>query len=337
MNLFIYCLSVLSLILPLSTRADNNQTVIVYSILTDYANQLGQEFRKETGIKVQAIHMRGSGIALARIQSEAPQPRGDVWFCGSLGAHAQGAYEGLLEPYRPTAYELLSPQFRDPLGANRVTGLYTGILGLLVNVDYLKKKSLPVPSSWEDLTEPRYRGMISIRTPLTSGTAYTTLITLVKLLGEDKAFRYQRHFYNGASEFTKRQTEQVVAGHKGIGIMFAHDAMDAIQAFKNLNVNLNFVIPKEGTGFEIGGLSLIKNGPNPQAAKQFINFAVSKRGQEILALHGYRYPVHRQVKINSGALKLQDVPLVDIDFKWAGQQRQRLLQRWQREIHITRD
>ncbi|MEE8057136.1 MAG: ABC transporter substrate-binding protein [Pseudomonadales bacterium] len=94
---------------------------------------------------------------MGRIQAEVRRPSGDVWFDGSLGAHAQGAYEGLLEAYRPVGYEQLLPPFRDPLGAGRVTGLYTGILGFVVNSDALKEKGLPVLSRWQDLLDPRYR------------------------------------------------------------------------------------------------------------------------------------------------------------------------------------
>ena len=320
------------LLLTISQAAmarDKPKTVVVYSI-TSFSKQVSKAFRKATGIKAHVIGMNGSGATLARIQGEQAHPRADVWVGGSLGAHAQAAFSGLTQPYRPKNYSELDPEFRDPLGNNRVTGLYTGVLGFIVNYDVLKAKQLPPPDSWQSLTESRYHHLVGMKSPLVSGTAYTTLATLVQMKGEEPAFAYLKKLYQNLASYTQSHTRLTSLGKLGITITFLHEAVEEQHRFSEKNIGT--IIPKEGTGFEIGGLSLIKNGPNPMAAKQLFNFILSEEGQILFNQTNYQMPVNLKVQKYSKAPKVDKSKLINFNFAWSGKNRQRLIELYKEEV-----
>ncbi|MDE1462047.1 ABC transporter substrate-binding protein [Spartinivicinus poritis] len=308
---------------------NNTKTVVVYSV-TSFSKQASKAFRKATGIKVHVLERSGSGATLARITGERLNPKADVWIGGSLGAHAQAAFNGLTEPYRPNNFDELDPGFRDPLGNNRVTGLYTGVLGFIVNYDVLKEKQLPTPDSWQSLLESQYHGLIGMKSPLVSGTAYTTLATLVQMMGEDAAFSYLKKLYHNLSGYTHSHTRLTSQGKLGITITFLHEAIEEKHKFPEKNIDT--IIPKEGTGYEIGGLSLIKSGPNPIAAKHFINFILSEKGQILFNQTNYQFPVNVKVQKFSKAPKIDKRKLINFNFAWSGKNRQRLIDLYKQEV-----
>ncbi|NQZ12837.1 MAG: extracellular solute-binding protein, partial [Algicola sp.] len=276
--------------------------------------------------------MRGSGTTLSRIQFEQVSPKADIWFGGSLGAHAQAATEGLLSPYKSRHYESLKPQLRNPMGNDTVQSLYAGILVFVINKDLLASKGLPMPKSWQDLNKPIYNGLIGLRKPALSGTGYTMLLSLITLMGEDQAFSYMEPLYRNAGHVGSRQMRRLFNQRTAISILFLHDFLFE----KHEQDSLDFVIPSEGTSYEIGGLSLIKNRPNTVAAQQFVDFVLNPSQQKAHWQESWRLPVNSKVNLGAKVLDLDDVRLVRIDFGWAGANRQRLLQRWTKMMSKTR-
>ncbi|MCP3942500.1 MAG: hypothetical protein GY710_13580 [Desulfobacteraceae bacterium] len=157
-------------------HAGQKKQLTVYGVI-GYANKVCRLFRQKTGIKARVIVLNGNGAAFERIRGEKKRPKADVWLGGSIGAHAQASFEGLTTPFRPAEVENLDPDFRDPLGNFRVIGMYMGIISIVVNTQYLKNKGLLLPTSWQSLTDPSYRGVVGMKNPVVSGTAYTALST----------------------------------------------------------------------------------------------------------------------------------------------------------------
>jgi iron(III) transport system substrate-binding protein len=106
------------------------------------------------------------------------------------------------------------------------------------------------------------------------------LATMVQLLGEDEAFAYLKALHANVSQYTKSGSAPIRAaatGETAIGIVFMHDAV--AQAVEGAPIVT--VAPCEGTGYEVGSMSLIKGGPNPDAAKAWYDWALSAKAQEI--------------------------------------------------------
>ncbi len=210
---FYLLLGIAVFLTPHSAETKNTaetKKITVYSVI-GYANKVGKLFRRKTGIKARVIILNGNGTAFERIRSEKNKPKADVWLGGSIGAHSQAAFEGLSTPFTPSDVNSLDPAFRDPLGNFRVVGLYMGIQSIVVNTQYLKNKGVAIPTCWQDLLDPSYKGMVGMKSPLVSGTAYTTL---VQLLGEEDAFGYLAKLNSNLSLYKDSHTRRVSQSHQ---------------------------------------------------------------------------------------------------------------------------
>jgi len=292
-------------------------------------------FAKKNDVKVDMTRS-GSGSTYAKILAEKDNPKGDVWYAGTLDPHSQAGVNGLLETYKSPMLSEIGEMFQNPATnkANQTTGVYAGVLGYSVNTDLLKENKLPMPASWEDLTKPEYKGLVQIASPQSSGTAYTALATMAQIWGEDKAFEYLAKLHQNIGQYTKSGSAPGKAAARGetlIGIGFLHDHAKQI---KN-GFPLELVVPSEGTGYEIGGLSIMKGARNLENAKKFVDFMLSKEGQEIGAsIDMFQVPTNVNAAIPKEAIRLDEVNLIDYDFVTYGTEKMRshLIDRWVKEV-----
>jgi len=192
----------------------------------DWCQLMATGFEEATGIKV-SMTRKSSGETLAQIKAEADNPKGDIWWGGTGDPHLQAAEEGLAEEYlSPLRGEQNDWAIKQSESAgNQTIGIYSGALGYGYNEDVLKANNLPVPSCWEDLTKPEYKGHVQMANPNSSGTAYTTLATIVQLFGEDKGFEFMKALHKNINQYTKSGSAPIKAAARGentIGIVFMH-------------------------------------------------------------------------------------------------------------------
>lgn len=286
-------------------------------------------FEKETGIDVQWVRM-SSGEVLARIEAEAANPQASMWHAGSNTSHINAASKGLLEPYKPnTDFELI-----DILHAEdwAWTGFYTGAIGFVSNVNFLKEHNVEAPTSWSQLLDPAFKDNIVMAYPYTSGTAYTTYATLIQMIGLEKTLDWWEEFdRNSIHQYTKSGTAGIAMvgiGEVAVGIAFSHDIM-AKGINKGYPVVMTF--PEEGTGYEVGGLSLIKGGPEPELAKKFIDWSYTVKAQNLFQKYN-RLPVNPKATVAEGSVTLDDVKLIEYDHIWAGENKDEMVTAWRDRI-----
>ncbi len=322
---------IMVLLLVLSVTGFAQELVLYGSAEPRSIEVLAQGFEKATGIKVAWIRM-SSGETLARLRAEKNNPQADVWWGGTTDPHSIAAVEGLTVPYKPKTWNDLDPRFRDPIGGARVIGVYVGILGLAVNEGVLKSMNLPIPTGWDDLLNPKYKGLIGMANPNTSGTALTMLCTQVFLRGEDKAFDYMKKLHKNIANYTKSGVAPSILAGRGeiaIAVAFLHDVIYEIQE----GYPLKAIAPKEGTGYEIGGLNLVKGGPHPELGKKFMDWVTTPKAQESEATVGsYQLPTNIKAKVPSVSIPIDSVKTVNYNFKWVAENGPRLMDRWTREV-----
>jgi iron(III) transport system substrate-binding protein len=318
------------------TQAAKAQEVVVYcSVLNEWCTVAAQDFTRRTGIKV-TLNVKGSGETFAQIRAEAGNPRGDIWWGGTGDPHLAAAEADLTLPYRSPALGELQPWARKQWEAakERSVGIYAGVLGFTYNTEVLAQKKLAVPRCWSDLVRPEYKDEIQISNPSSSGTAYTAIASLVQVMGEDKAFDYLKALHRNVNQYTRSgpaPSRNAARGETTIGVMFLHDAVaEAIGGFP-----LKVVPPCEGTGYEIGSMSIIRGAKNLDSAKKWYDWALSAEAQE-LGKNGksYQVPSNAKAAAPPQAPKLEEIKLVDYDFVKYGSsaERKRLVDRWEKEI-----
>ncbi|BCS89239.1 ABC transporter substrate-binding protein [Pseudodesulfovibrio sediminis] len=323
-------------VLGLASASFAKGRLVIYCSNEPFACQaVADAFAEKYDVKVQMTRS-GSGSTYAKILAEKDNPKGDVWYAGTLDPHSQAGVNGLLESYESPMLVEIGPEFQNPATSKKhqSAGVYAGVLGYSVNTDVLKEKGLPMPRSWADLTKPEYKGMIQVASPQSSGTAYTVLATMVQLLGEDAAFEYLAKLHQNVNQYTKSGSAPGKAAARGetmIGIGFLHDhALQKANGFP-----LELIVPAEGTGYEIGGLSIIKDCRNLDNAKLFVDYMLSAEGQEVpQRVKMFQVPTNVNANVPPEAIRLDQVKLIDYDFVKYGSEEMRahLIDRWVREI-----
>ena len=301
----------------------------------DWCQLMAKGFEDATGIKVNMTR-KSSGETLAQIKAEASNPKGDIWWGGTGDPHLQAAEEGLTEAYEsPMRGELNSWAISQSESAgNKTIGIYSGALGYGYNEELLKANNLPVPACWKDLLKPEYKGHVQMANPNSSGTAYTTLATIVQLFGEEEGFEFMKGLHANINQYTKSGSAPIKAAARGentIGIVFMHDAVkQAVSGFP-----IKVVAPCEGTGYEIGSMSIIKDGRNMENAKKFYDWALSAEVQtRSLEVKAFQVMSNKSATSSPMAPDLSTITLIDYDFKKYGSsdERKRLLKKWDDEV-----
>lgn len=327
--------AMLVLALASGGAAQENVLVLYGSPDRDWVAAVAGKFEKDTGIKVQWIRA-SSNEMYARIEAEKANPKGDVWFGGTGDPHFDAAEKGLTEPYCSPKMAELREFMQDPIGGCRTLGLYAGPLGWAVNEGMLKKLGKPLPQTWDDLAKPDYKGLIAIANPNTSGTAYTTLVTILLMKGEDKGWEYLAKLHKNIAQYTKSGSapgQLAGRGEVAIAIVFLHDSV----MFAEEGFPVKPVAPADGTGYEIGGLSLIKGAPHKENAKKFIDWALSPETQIIAKdFRSFQLQSNKKTPLPAVVLKhgmdFDNVKTIKYDFLWASKNRDRILKRWTEQI-----
>jgi iron(III) transport system substrate-binding protein len=301
----------------------------------EWCQLMARGFEEATGTNVDMTR-KSSGETFAQVKAEAANPKGDIWWGGTGDPHLQAAEEGLTEPYVSPMREELQPWAISQATAagDKTIGVYSGALGYGYNEELLKKNNLPVPACWADLLKPEYKGQVQMANPNSSGTAYTTLATMVQMMGEDQGFDYMKKLHANINQYTKSGSAPIKAAAKGettIGIVFMHDAVaQAAQGFP-----VKVVAPCEGTGYEIGSMSIIKGARNIESAKKFYDWALQADVQSrAVEAKSYQVPSNKGAKVSPLSPDLSAIKLIDYDFKKYGSsdERKRLLKKWDDEV-----
>lgn len=293
------------------------------------------EFEKRTGIKV-AMTRKSSGETFAQIKAEASNPKGDVWWGGTGDPHLQAAEEGLTEEYKSPKLAELADWSKGQAAAAKykTVGIYMGALGFGYNTELLAAKGLPEPKCWKDLINPAYKGEVQMANPNSSGTAYTTLATMVQLFGEEGGFDFMKALHKNINQYTKSGSAPIKSAARGettIGIVFMHDAVT--QAVKGFPIKV--VAPCEGTGYEIGSMSIIKGARNLESAKKWVDFALTADVQSLaVQAQAYQVPSNMSAEVPKEAPKVDQIKLIDYNFTKYGSsaERKRLLKKWDDEV-----
>jgi iron(III) transport system substrate-binding protein len=300
-----------------------------------WCQQIKTTFEAETGITVDMTR-KSSGETYAQLRAEASNPKGDVWWGGTGDPHLQAAEEDLTVEYMSPMRDQLQPWAISQAEAagNKTIGVYSGALGFGYNKDLLAKNGMPEPKCWADLTKPEYKGQVQMANPNSSGTAYTMLATMVQLMGEDAGFEYLKALHKNINQYTKSGSAPIKAaglGETTIGIVFMHDAVAQSAA----GFPIVTVAPCEGTGYEIGSMSLIKGARNEDAAKKFYDWALTAEMQSRAKdVKSFQLPSNKSATASPLSPDLSTIKLIDYDFKKYGSsdERKRLLQKWDTEV-----
>jgi len=310
--------------------------VVIYSALdSTVTSEVLKAFERRTGLRTEALTLAAAGTLATRITAERARPQADIFLGGSNDFHAPLAKAGLLEAYRSPmlAEARLAPEFYDPQGY--WYGWYIGALSIFYNRERFERELAPrgvrPPATWDDLLNPAFRGQLVLPSPVTTGGGFIFVATQIFRLGsEDRAFDWLKQLAANAT-FTPTAPGGITLVSRGeaiVGMNWGHDV-------RSMAVNQGFpvelVFPPD-TATEIGAVSIIKGGPNPSGARQFVDFILTRTPQDINAKFGLRYPTRPDAPAPLGMPALGTLKFVKYDRQWAIDNQTRLRQKWQQVI-----
>ena len=249
--------------------------LIVYgSCEEEYLNAVCTNFKSLYGIDVQ-VQRLSTGEVAAKIEEENGHPSADVWFGGTTDPYNVSSSKGLLEQYEPkNASHLISDKFKS---TNKDWyGIYKGILGILYDKEELKRLNLDVPQDYKDLIDPKYKGLIWSSNYNTAGTAKLIINTVIQKYGHDQGIQYLVDLDKNIAQYTKSgsgPSKAIGTGECTIGIGMLHDGIYQIVDQEHENVGLQ--IPSSGASYEVGATAIFKGAAHPNAAKLWIEYALS--------------------------------------------------------------
>ncbi|MBI3430034.1 MAG: ABC transporter substrate-binding protein [Actinobacteria bacterium] len=315
------------------SRKLSGSLTVVCGATEAWCGAMTKAFTNKTGVNTKFVRL-SSGETVARLDAAKNNPEFDVWHGGPADGFGVARIGNLIEKYLSPTRNMIPAKYQDTDGY--WTGVYVGALGFCSNTKELKRLGVAVPRSWADLLNPKLKRQISTAHPSTSGTAFTTLWTQVTRLGSEEAgIAYMKKLHNNILQYTKSgvgPVQIVGRGEAAIGIVFSHDCVAGAE--QGLPLKVSF--PSEGTGYEIGGVALVKGAKNPEAAKAYIDFALSAEAQNLgPTVAAYQVLTNPRTKLDRRMVALKKLAIVNYDFEKAAASKKALTARFDSEVAVA--
>jgi len=300
--------------------------VLFYSAMIDYPmSRLMTAFEEDTGIKGSWVTM-STGEMIARALAEKKNPQADIIIGLASEAIESVREEGIFLAYRSPVRKDIPAEYYDEEGVWCAFSLAALSIGINTERWESKYGDKPYPSKWEDLVDPAFKGEIVIPSPLHSGTAYTFLATIFFAIGEEKGWEYLTKLDKNVAYYTTSGAapiRAVASGEFTLGLTFSQDQLMVAAA----GYPIKIAFPKK-TGPEITSMAIIRDGPNPDGAKKFVDWMLGKKAQQMHSDLQFQPSPRSDVILPPGAIPLAELDLVEYDFIWAAENRDRIIEEW---------
>jgi iron(III) transport system substrate-binding protein len=316
---------------PPAVPAAEEKLVIYTAFEENELKTFWEQFKKDLpDLAAKASYIRGStGPTMARIEAEKANPQADVIW-GVFNDYVIGAAKkGLLEPYVAKEADKIPTRFK------AADGLWQGVtlltVAFAVNQKKMAELKLTPPKSWADLLDPKYKGHVVMSNPSTSGTAYLLLASHAARLGEDKMWEYYDRVDKQLSQVTKSggaPGRMAASGETPIGVALAYE----VEMAKKQGAPIDVIHPADGVPWTFEANALVKGAKNPQNARRFLDWAVSKSAMASYA--EWRGTGITRSDVPVSGPKITEMKLIDIDFVKAGDPayKDRLVKKWQEKF-----
>jgi iron(III) transport system substrate-binding protein len=313
-------------LLTLVTAVSAKDVVVIYTAIepeqiTDYMKAVNKTL---PNLDVKMLRLSTGDIS-ARFMAEKDNMQADVIWGVAATNMMVFKNAGLLEPYAPKGIERVQPLFKDK-GTPSWVGIDIYMSAFCFNTEVAKKKNLPKPASWADLTKPVYKGEVVMPNPASSGTGYLSVASILQRNKEPEGWKYLDALDKNMAEYTKsgsKPCKDAASGERAIGVSFEYVAMK----MKKDGAPVEMVIPKEGSGYEIEANGLTKKGKANAAAKQFLDWAISDEAMALYAKYFAAVSV-AGFPVPEGLPKDISKVVYPNDFDWSAKNRERILAEW---------
>lgn len=305
--------------------ADNDNKIVIYTPHdADPMNAAISSFMTAyPDIKVEVL-AGGTGELISQIREEADHPVADVLWGG--GADSLASNTDLFEPYICANDSYINASFK--AADHTWTGESPLPMVIIYNKKLLAAAGLEAPSSWQDCLKPEFKGKIAYCQPSKSGSAYTQLCTMILANGgTENGWNYVDQFLANIDgnilESSSKCHKLVANGEFMIGITIEKSAVTYSD-----NPDIGYCYPSEGTSAVPDAISIVKNCPDEKNAQLFVDFVTSTACQMEQSKNWSRRPVRSDLTPSGNLALLSDIHLIDYDFNWSAQNKDKILEKF---------
>ncbi|MDB5956357.1 putative 2-aminoethylphosphonate ABC transporter substrate-binding protein [Ramlibacter sp.] len=320
-------------LLACGAYAQKAQLLVYTALETDQLKAYQEGFNKAHP-EIELKWVRDStGVITAKLLAEKANPQADIVMGVAASSLALLDRQGMLEPYAPLNLDAIMSQYRDKKKVPAWWGMDVWGATVCFNTIEAQKKNIPKPETWQDLTKPVYKGQIVMPNPASSGTGYFDVTAWLSLWGDEggkgKGWKYMDALHENVAQYThsgSKPCNMAAAGEYVVGISFEYRG----NTNKAKGAPIELVFPKEGLGWDLEAFGIMKGTKKLEAAKKLADWASSK---DAMLLYGKNFAITAQPGV---AAPLANVPkdyearLVKMDFGWAADNRERILEEWKK-------
>ncbi len=321
---FAMCLLVLAPLLGSAAAQEIGGRLVLYaSHPTEMIDFFVDRFTAEYGVEVDLVY-GGTGELLARIGAEAGRPQADVMWGG--GAHTGASAPELFAPYDSEALAGISEELRDPNGYNAPFDAFTMVI--VYNTELVAEED--APRTWADLADPKWHRQVVHANPAVSSSSYAAMVTWLEIGGWDLVESLARNQI--IAESSSAPFTQVGQGENPVGVAYEEGAFRWLPSGR-----IEIVYPEDGVALLPGGLFIVRDGPNPDAAYAFADFLLAKEQQEALAAEfPGRRPTHKEVALSPEMRSVEELNVIPYPDQEAAANREEWLAQWRQIMIRTR-
>ena len=316
----------------MSIGAAHAGELLVYSSTdADNLKYYMDNFQKDNPDITVKVVRESTGTMAAKMMAEKDNPQADVLFEMAATVALNMEEQGMFHPYTPKGMDKIDPRYVDKEGVVNWVGNYGWAGCICWNKIEAKKLGLPKPTKWSDLTNPVYKGLISMPNPNSSGTGFLDVSSWIQIMGEDKAWTYMDDLHKNVGVYThsgSKPCKQAGSGEFPIGISWPGRAIKIIKA----GAPMEMIIPEEGIGWEMQVVAIMKGTKNLEDSKRLIDWTLGKG----MKLFGERQSIIADTsKITPDPVlpdffKEVNAKLIDNKFAWAAANKTRIVAEWKK-------
>lgn len=279
---------------------------------------------------IRIVLLRDStGVVTARVMAEKANPSADAIWGLAVTSMIVLDREGILLPYAPRDLSKIKASFRDAKSPPAWVGMDGWASALCLNTIESGKLKLDRPVSWNDLLDAKFKNRIVMPHPASSGTGFFAVSAWIQMWGEAKAWEYMDKLDQNIATYVHSGTQPCRMAGTGEFVVGISSEVSYLNV-KASGAPVEAVLMKEGGGWDMDAMALIKGGKNADAARRLADWSASRKANEL-------YARHLGIVAMEGVQTTQpDYPagveasLIKNDFVWAADNRARVLAEWQR-------
>jgi iron(III) transport system substrate-binding protein len=294
--------------------APTGKVTLYTSVPQDIVDRLQTDFKAKFPGATLEVFRAGSSEVEAKLAAEkqAGSIQADLVWVAEPSTYEDFKNQGILLKFTPTEASALPSEMKDK------DGYYYA--GRLINmVVAFNTKANPKPAAWKDLVNPAYKGKLGFPTPASSGAAEAAVRTLADTQGFGWDF-FKQLRANGGKQIKNNPAlqEQLSTGELLVGALLDYMIRDA----KSKGSPVDYAWPPEGAVFIPSPIAVIKTAKNPEAAKAFVDFLLSKEGQASMVKLGNFIPIRSDVPGPAGTPALGQIKRLATDWRTVREKRQ---------------